>query len=71
MSFPAAHASLTTSFAFRRRSTSAALKAVVLEWRKRIRDRRALASMTERDRRDVGFSNCDVDAETSKPFWIP
>jgi uncharacterized protein YjiS (DUF1127 family) len=49
----------------------AQLKAVVRKWRHRRRSRDELARLSERERRDLGFSSCDVSAETSKPFWIP
>lgn len=71
MSFIAARAAVTPNFTVGRRGASASLKAMILEWRKRIRGRRELAGMPDRDRHDLGYSNCDVDAETRKPFWTP
>lgn len=38
-------------------------------WRRRIRERRALAAMTERELADFGASSADVYRELSTPFW--
>ena len=38
-------------------------------WRKRVRDRRQLAELSERERHDVGLSWSDVVYEAEKPFW--
>ncbi|MBR0672542.1 DUF1127 domain-containing protein [Neoroseomonas soli] len=38
-------------------------------WLNRIRDRAAMATMTERDMRDAGLNRYDVARECSKPFW--
>jgi uncharacterized protein YjiS (DUF1127 family) len=48
---------------------TARLRAIVLEWQKRARGRRELAKLTHRELRDLGYSSCDVRAETLKPFW--
>jgi len=69
MSFSAARVGVTPRLTFRR--PAASLQAMILEWRRRNRSRNELAKITDRDRHDLGYSNCDVDAETSKPFWIP
>lgn len=39
------------------------------EWRRRSRDRRALAAMSERSLRDIGLTRYDATYEASKPFW--
>ena len=39
------------------------------EWRRRLRDRRALAAMSGRSLRDIGLTRYDADWEASKPFW--
>jgi uncharacterized protein YjiS (DUF1127 family) len=39
------------------------------EWRRRSRDRRALAAMSDRSLRDIGLTRYDADWEASKPFW--
>jgi uncharacterized protein YjiS (DUF1127 family) len=38
-------------------------------WRRRVRERRALAELTERDLRDLCLTRVDVMNELSKPFW--
>ena len=39
------------------------------EWLRRLRDRRALAAMSDRSLRDIGLTRYDADWEASKPFW--
>jgi uncharacterized protein YjiS (DUF1127 family) len=50
---------------------AARLRAIVLEWQRRMRGRRELARFTHRELRDLGYSTSDVRAETCKPFWTP
>ena len=38
-------------------------------WRKRIREKRALEQLDERELHDIGVSFSDVYAELSRPFW--
>ncbi len=38
-------------------------------WRKRIREKRALERLDERDLHDIGVSFSDVYAELRRPFW--
>ena len=38
-------------------------------WRRRLRDRRALALMDERSLRDLGLTRYDALYEARKPFW--
>jgi uncharacterized protein YjiS (DUF1127 family) len=38
-------------------------------WRRRMRDRRRLAVLTDRDLRDIGLSRSDAHWEYRKPFW--
>jgi uncharacterized protein YjiS (DUF1127 family) len=38
-------------------------------WRKRIREKRALEMLDERDLHDFGASRADVVAELRRPFW--
>jgi uncharacterized protein YjiS (DUF1127 family) len=45
------------------------LAGVVLEWRRRMRDRRELARLSERDLRDMGLPRLEAYAEIAKPFW--
>jgi uncharacterized protein YjiS (DUF1127 family) len=39
------------------------------EWRRRLRDRRTLATMSDRALRDIGLTRYDADWEARKPFW--
>jgi uncharacterized protein YjiS (DUF1127 family) len=39
------------------------------EWRRRLRDRGALAVMSDRSLRDIGLTRYDADREARKPFW--
>jgi uncharacterized protein YjiS (DUF1127 family) len=38
-------------------------------WRRRVRERRALAALTERELADFGATTADVYRELSTPFW--
>ena len=38
-------------------------------WRRRIRERRALANLTPRELADFGATTTDVYRELSTPFW--
>jgi len=40
------------------------------EWRVRARDRRQLATLTDRELRDIGLSPGEAAMETAKPFWM-
>ena len=71
MSDLSARSSIGPSIVFKARAAAASLKTVVAQWRQRQRSRKELARMSDRDRRDLGYSSCDVDAETAKPFWNP
>jgi uncharacterized protein YjiS (DUF1127 family) len=54
------------------RRTHAALRhavAVLREWRRRSRDRAALASFDDRMLRDIGVTRVDALFEINKPFW--
>jgi uncharacterized protein YjiS (DUF1127 family) len=39
------------------------------EWRRRLRDRRALAAMSDRSLQDIGLTRYDAAWEANKPFW--
>jgi uncharacterized protein YjiS (DUF1127 family) len=45
------------------------LLATFRQWRQRVRERRALAALTERELADFGASSADVYRELSTPFW--
>ncbi len=71
MSYSEARPSATRGIVFKGLAAAASLQAIVLQWRQRHRSRTELARMSDRDRRDLGYSSCDVDTETAKPFWLP
>jgi uncharacterized protein YjiS (DUF1127 family) len=52
-----------------RASLLARAAATLRLWRKRLREKRALAQLTERDWQDFGASRSDVYAELRRPFW--
>lgn len=39
------------------------------EWRRRLRDRRDLAAMSDRSLRDISLTRYDAEWEARKPFW--
>lgn len=39
------------------------------EWRRRSRERRALAEMSDRSLQDIGLTRYDANWEARKPFW--
>jgi len=45
------------------------LIALCNEWRDRLRSRRELAAMSERELRDIGLTRYDARHEARKPFW--
>jgi len=52
-----------------RQSLLARIGSTLRQWRQRSRERRALASLTERELADFGASTADVYRELSAPFW--
>ena len=42
---------------------------IVRTWRRRIRDRRELGAMSERQLNDIGMSWPEIAFEIEKPFW--
>jgi uncharacterized protein YjiS (DUF1127 family) len=38
-------------------------------WRRRIQERQAFAHLDQRDLRDMGLSQWEVERELAKPFW--
>jgi len=44
--------------------------AAILEWRRRMRSRVALAHLSDRELRDIGLTCADADRECRKPFWV-
>lgn len=45
------------------------IRKLVGEWQRRRRSRAELARMTDRALLDLGYTRCDAEAETRKPFW--
>jgi uncharacterized protein YjiS (DUF1127 family) len=52
-----------------RNHTLARLAATLRLWRRRIRERRALAELTPHELADFGASTADVYRELTTPFW--
>ena len=46
-----------------------ALLAIVAAWRRRVRERRELMWLSDRELNDFGASRTDAIAEANKPFW--
>jgi uncharacterized protein YjiS (DUF1127 family) len=44
-------------------------RALFIEWRQRVRSRRELMMLSERDLSDMGLTPMDAFNETCKPFW--
>lgn len=51
------------------RRTMAGVRTTIATWRARAVERRELAHLDDRLRRDIGAGPADVRAEASKPFW--
>jgi uncharacterized protein YjiS (DUF1127 family) len=47
----------------------ARLAATLGLWRRRVRERRALADLTQRELADFGATTADVYRELASPFW--
>ncbi len=60
-----------TAASFGKILLEAATRAVrtLLTWQERDQQRRALAQLDARMRKDVGLSRAEVDLELRKPFW--
>jgi uncharacterized protein YjiS (DUF1127 family) len=41
------------------------------EWRRRVRSRDELMSLSDRTLGDIGLTRCEATHEASKPFWMP
>jgi uncharacterized protein YjiS (DUF1127 family) len=50
-------------------TATARLLAQFKVWRRRMRERRALAELTDRDLLDIGATRADIQNELAKPFW--
>ena len=49
---------------------SSSILATVALWADRVRQRRALASLTVEALKDIGIDPADAMQEAAKPFWI-
>ena len=45
------------------------IRAILSEWRQRIRSRCELSSLDERELWDMGLTRMDAGNEAEKPFW--
>ncbi len=64
-----AHPALTGFHANRGRRLARRLLEALRVWRRRVRERRALANLTERELADFGATTADVYRELATPFW--
>ena len=58
-----------TSIRSRRLPQWSDFQALFIEWRQRVRSRRELMMLSERDLSDMGLTRLDAFNETCKPFW--
>ena len=61
-----------TYSAWRRRGTLhpvAAAFVLIVRWIDRARERQALASLNDRELRDIGITRAEAAREAGKPFW--
>jgi uncharacterized protein YjiS (DUF1127 family) len=63
------HPSLTNSRPLAARPWFRGLAATLRLWRRRIREREALANLTDRELADFGATTADVYRELATPFW--
>jgi uncharacterized protein YjiS (DUF1127 family) len=54
---------------FRPTAQFGSIRATIAEWRRRLRERRELLVLTDRDLSDIGITRSDAAAEASKFFW--
>jgi uncharacterized protein YjiS (DUF1127 family) len=45
------------------------IRSTIAEWISRLRERRELMMLTDRDLSDIGVTRLEAAAEASKPFW--
>jgi uncharacterized protein YjiS (DUF1127 family) len=61
--------SLTLPRDFRPTAQFGSIRAAMAEWWRRLRQRRELLMLTDRDLSDIGITRSDAVAEASKFFW--
>ncbi len=64
-----AHPALTNSQALGHQPWIGRVASTLRVWRRRVRERRALANLTERELADFGATTADVYRELTTPFW--
>jgi uncharacterized protein YjiS (DUF1127 family) len=64
-----AHPALTKSQPLSVRPWFGGLADALRVWHRRVRERRALANLSERELADFGATTADVYRELSAPFW--
>jgi uncharacterized protein YjiS (DUF1127 family) len=47
------------------------LKRRLYEWRRRVRSRGELMSLSDAELRDIGLSRSEAEVEASKVYWLP
>ena len=52
-----------------RRGVADSIRDTIRLWRRRLRERRAMEFFNDRDLRDIGVSQWEIDREIAKPFW--
>ncbi|HLZ74784.1 DUF1127 domain-containing protein [Phenylobacterium sp.] len=62
--------SATAAFAAPARPSTPSLFATVALWAERVSQRRALASLSIAELKDIGVDPADAQAEAAKPFWV-
>ena len=60
---------LSLTIGLRRQPQWSQLLKLFIEWRQRVRSRRDLTALSERDLSDIGLTRVDAFNETCKPFW--
>ncbi len=58
-----------TAAARRRTPAMARLRTVLRRWHQRMRERQALARLSDHELRDILLTRVDVQNELAKPFW--
>jgi uncharacterized protein YjiS (DUF1127 family) len=51
------------------RAMFASAREIIAEWRRRVRSRNELMTLSDGNLRDIGWTKAEVRAECAKPFW--
>jgi uncharacterized protein YjiS (DUF1127 family) len=68
---PAARAGAIRSGSLSLTAVARQVLAVLVRWQARASERRHLADLDRRMRRDIGLPEAEIRREASKPFWLP